>query len=495
MTRAATRGKRGKAACAQPLVPSDRPGAPSSRAWWDPWDALPALSCHSPGTAQQDLVPTPNSNPVYYAGVFLTPTSQRILGEAWPPTLAVRSGDHVTLAFRPDHGTCQALPLGQSVLLRVLGCVTSNESQVVAVSRPSGIPYLNPSPPHITISCAEGVAAARSGEVLRAALGARALQPLAGTSFLHGLVGVRMTDGRTITAPAELESVLRGAEGPACVGSAPPPLRVRPRSAPSTPPASEAAPGAGDPRAVPEAGEGPVAEAASAGDSGVSIPIPGRAARPLVPASVVLPSRHVFRVLDRTAKDRGAPAEEQDPEARDQAAPSAEGGDPAAHCSAQPGVGGHAELAAAERAVMAAHVQARAAYREAAASCAEGEEEHAAWLQKAAQSHAALARAARQRANALSYIGSNSVHRNEFTLDLHGMHVEEALEVLKRHLHTFSKLGHPGGVFLKIITGKGKHSTNQAPKLLPAVTRYLAAAGYESEGEWGNEGVMYTLIE
>lgn len=42
---------------------------------------------------------------------------------------------------------------------------------------------------------------------------------------------------------------------------------------------------------------------------------------------------------------------------------------------------------------------------QAAASCAEGEEEHAAWLQKAAQSHAALARAARQRANALAYIG------------------------------------------------------------------------------------------
>lgn len=55
------------------------------------------------------------------------------------------------------------------------------------MSRPSGIPYLNPSPPHITISCAEGVAAARSGEVLRAALGARALQPLPGTSFLHGV--------------------------------------------------------------------------------------------------------------------------------------------------------------------------------------------------------------------------------------------------------------------------------------------------------------------
>lgn len=42
---------------------------------------------------------------------------------------------------------------------------------------------------------------------------------------------------------------------------------------------------------------------------------------------------------------------------------------------------------------------------QAAASCAEGEEEHAAWLQKAAQLHAALARAARQQANALAYIG------------------------------------------------------------------------------------------
>jgi hypothetical protein len=34
-------------------------------------------------------------------------------------------------------------------------------------------------------------------------------------------------------------------------------------------------------------------------------------------------------------------------------------------------------------------------------------------------------------------------------------------------------MGHPGGITLRIITGKGKHSANQIAKVRPAVLRFL----------------------
>lgn len=38
-------------------------------------------------------------------------------------------------------------------------------------------------------------------------------------------------------------------------------------------------------------------------------------------------------------------------------------------------------------------------------------------------------------------------------MDLHGLHVEEALRVLEKHLIALGGLGHPGGILLQVRIG------------------------------------------
>ncbi len=121
-------------------------------------------------------------------------------------------------------------------------------------------------------------------------------------------------------------------------------------------------------------------------------------------------------------------------------------------------------------------------------------------------------------------------------VDLHGLHVEEALQVLEQHLLSLGGLGCPGGILLQVgwmhlpasmnilhtpsscavatlvpgfycvmpfpfdlvplqvITGIGKHSTNGRPKILPAVIRYLSDAGHRFSEAVGNSGIIDVFI-
>ena len=121
-------------------------------------------------------------------------------------------------------------------------------------------------------------------------------------------------------------------------------------------------------------------------------------------------------------------------------------------------------------------------------------------------------------------------------VDLHGLHVEEALQVLEQHLLSLGGLGCPGGILLQVgwvhlpasmiilhtlsscalatlvpgsfcampflfdsvslqvITGIGKHSTNGRPKILPAVIRYLGDAGHRFSEAVGNSGIIDVFI-
>lgn len=69
---------------------------------------------------------------IYYAGVFLTPTSQRLLRQAVAPRHPEVSADHVTLKFKPGRDACLQLPLGTSILIRVTGLASTTEVQVRA---------------------------------------------------------------------------------------------------------------------------------------------------------------------------------------------------------------------------------------------------------------------------------------------------------------------------------------------------------------------------
>lgn len=68
-------------------------------------------------------------------------------------------------------------------------------------------------------------------------------------------------------------------------------------------------------------------------------------------------------------------------------------------------------------------------------------------------------------------------------IDLHGLQVQAAIDLLKQLLALHEKnnpAGHGNGKprTLKIITGIGRHSANGKARLRPAVKQFLAGRGY-----------------
>jgi DNA-nicking Smr family endonuclease len=83
------------------------------------------------------------------------------------------------------------------------------------------------------------------------------------------------------------------------------------------------------------------------------------------------------------------------------------------------------------------------------------------------------ARLAMWRQKTLIYMAHNSSFGNYWSIDLHGQSEATAVSIVQQYLLSFKAMGHPGGITLKIITGKGKHSANQIAKVRPAVLRFL----------------------
>jgi DNA-nicking Smr family endonuclease len=101
------------------------------------------------------------------------------------------------------------------------------------------------------------------------------------------------------------------------------------------------------------------------------------------------------------------------------------------------------------------------------------------------------ARAALSRNKSLIFAAHNSSIVNRWRIDLHGQSEETALFRVQQQLMAFRAMGHPGGISLRIITGKGKHSINQTTVVRPAVLRYLSDQ-FPREFECDN-GQSYTL--
>jgi len=76
-------------------------------------------------------------------------------------------------------------------------------------------------------------------------------------------------------------------------------------------------------------------------------------------------------------------------------------------------------------------------------------------------------------------------------IDLHGLHVREAIQTLGRELEIFKKSTTIIGA--KVITGKGNRSGKGGPRLRPAVHDFLQAQGYHFYLDQGNDGC--TVVE
>lgn len=94
----------------------------------------------------------------------LTPESQRDLLQRVPPVHKWVKAHHMTIAFNPPLDRFEQLykpQIGQPVRLAVVGVAQDDKAQAVLVEGPSANAR-----PHITISCADGIPAKYSNELL-----------------------------------------------------------------------------------------------------------------------------------------------------------------------------------------------------------------------------------------------------------------------------------------------------------------------------------------
>lgn len=77
-------------------------------------------------------------------------------------------------------------------------------------------------------------------------------------------------------------------------------------------------------------------------------------------------------------------------------------------------------------------------------------------------------------------------------LDLHGLHVVEAVELLA---HMLPKLGDEGLDSIYVVTGSGHHSKSHGnSRLLPAVEQFLTAEGYRFNAVPDGNGYVGMLL-
>jgi DNA-nicking Smr family endonuclease len=109
---------------------------------------------------------------------------------------------------------------------------------------------------------------------------------------------------------------------------------------------------------------------------------------------------------------------------------------------------------------------------------AEGNEEGYREKKAAADKLRAESLAAFDEAQRLSWSANNKAQQ-AWQVDLHGLGTSVAL---RKFVSQFSGLeamasGHPGGVLYQVITGKGKHSEDNVPKIKLGVLQYLQERG------------------
>ncbi|KAG0129319.1 hypothetical protein HOY82DRAFT_412747 [Tuber indicum] len=95
-------------------------------------------------------------------------------------------------------------------------------------------------------------------------------------------------------------------------------------------------------------------------------------------------------------------------------------------------------------------------------------------------------------AQARDYIfRANNVHLPPDTIDLHGLYVEEAEEILEKRID--AARGRREG-YLNVIVGRGNHSAGGVRKIGPAVMELCRKRGLKVEEEAGNWGKLIVTL-
>lgn len=82
-----------------------------------------------------------------------------------------------------------------------------------------------------------------------------------------------------------------------------------------------------------------------------------------------------------------------------------------------------------------------------------------------------------------AFFAAHNQGRDDYTIDLHGLYVEEALERLNKRIDKIGKKG-----TLVIIWGAGNHSEGGVRKIKPAVIEVLNKGGWKFDDDTPNHG-------
>ncbi|KAL4610171.1 hypothetical protein ACB092_08G032400 [Castanea dentata] len=127
----------------------------------------------------------------------------------------------------------------------------------------------------------------------------------------------------------------------------------------------------------------------------------------------------------------------------------------------------------------------RSCYQKAAVAFSKGEREYAAYLSDQGKVQTKLAREADERASHDIFKARNRGIENVITIDLHGQHVKQAMQLVKVHLLLGTYV--PSVQTLRVITGCGSHGLGKS-KVKQSVSKLLQREGIEWSEE--NQGVL-----
>jgi hypothetical protein len=125
---------------------------------------------------------------------------------------------------------------------------------------------------------------------------------------------------------------------------------------------------------------------------------------------------------------------------------------------------------------------------------AEGGGSKAAALLAQAREMGAKGKALVDEANAAAWRAHNRCIRNTWEIDLHLMGAKPAMEKLMQQLTLIKAMDSPGGVLVRVITGRGNHSKDGVPAIRNRVTAYLQDGEFEHSIDPDNPGVVLVHI-